>query len=72
MSLDRLMLDMPTMIRVHTGTTYTNVKEESHEMFCIFITVNYVYPIEEGRERLVTSYLRQWTQVIRLYMGGGF
>ena len=26
--------------------------------------------IEEGRERHVTSYLRQWTQLIRLYGRG--
>ena len=28
--------------------------------------------LEEGRERHVTSYLRQWTQLIRLHVGGGF
>ena len=27
-------------------------------------------PIEEGRERHVTSYLRQWTQLIRLHGRG--
>ena len=25
-----------------------------------------IWPIEEGRERQVTSYLRQWTQLIRM------
>ena len=29
-----------------------------------------VHTIEEGRERQVTSYLRQWTQLIRLHRWG--